>query len=124
MKLIYIILLSIIIAIVIIIIGVILKKLYLVDPEVKYTLKTKPILANDGNLYKVHNFGDSTMAANILAEINSILIQLISYLKNKYSVNLSNSSNSSNSSNLYYDAVKKILMRYNPLSKLLKSATI
>jgi len=111
MKLIYIILLSIIIAIVVIVIGIILKKSYLVDPEVKYTLKTKPILANDGNLYKVHNFGDSTTAANILAKINSILIELISYLKNKYGVKINNSNNSNN---LYYDAIKKILMRYNP----------
>jgi hypothetical protein len=110
MKLIYVILLSIIIAVIIIIITVILKKLYLIDPDIKYTLKTRPILANDGNTYKVHNFGDSATAANILASINSILIKLLSYLKNKYSVQINNNYNE----NSKYDAVKKILMRYNP----------
>lgn len=109
MKLIYVILLSIIIAIIIVIIGEIFKKSYLINPEIKYTLKTKPILANDGNLYKVHNFGDSNTAANILASINLVLTELISYLKNKYNVRINSSGN-----DLKYNAIKKILMRYNP----------
>jgi len=109
MKFIFAILLSIVISIIIIAIGIIFKKKYLVDPEIKYTLKTKAVVANDGNKYKVHNYGDSTTAANILSTINNVLIELISYLKNKYNVKVDN-----NYSNSNYLAVKKILMRYNP----------
>jgi hypothetical protein len=110
MKFIFTVLFAIIISIVIIIIGILFKKNYSIDPEIKYTLRTKLVLANDGNKYKVHNYGDSTKAANILAAINNVLVQLISYLKNKYNVRINN--NYPANSTQY--AVKRILMRYNP----------
>lgn len=107
MKFIFLIIVAIIISFIIIIIGILFKKSYTISPEIKYTLKTKKVLADDGNTYKVHNYGDATTAANILAHINNILIQLITYLKNKYITN-------KEMNNDIYIAVKKILMRYNP----------
>jgi hypothetical protein len=108
-----IIIIAIIITIVIITIGYVIKyKYFSINHETVYTLKTKPITATDGNTYNVHNFSDAGTAANILAYINKVLVQLIAHLKYKYIGVGYNKKLLLN--NKYTNAVNNILMRYNP----------
>jgi len=111
-KIIYFIAIIIILFITIISIGHLIKNNYVINPETRFTLNTKPIVASDGNIYKVHNYNDATSAANILATINKKIIELMAYLKYKYIG--TGYTNAQNDQNDITSAVNKILMRYNP----------
>ena len=111
-KLILTILISIIISIIIIFIGYTIKK-NMTNVDTKYTNNTKNIYAKDGKSYKVHNFNDANDAANALAEMNSVMVKLIAYLKYKY-VGRGYQKNAFVSNYDKISAINNILNRYNP----------
>jgi len=111
-KLILTILISIIISIIIILIGYTIKKNNS-GVDTKYTNNTKSIYAKDGKKYKVHNFNDASDAANALAEINAVMVNLIAHLKYKY-VGRGYEKNAFVSNYDKISAVNNILNRYNP----------
>lgn len=111
-KLILTILISIIISIIIIFIGYTIKK-NMTNVDTKYTNNTKNIYAKDGKSYKVHNFNDANDAANALAEMNSVMVKLIAYLKYKY-VGRGYQKNEFVSNYDKISAINNILNRYNP----------
>jgi len=108
------ILIAIIIIIVLILFGYLIKYNYTTNTETKYTNNTKSVFAQDGNMYKVHNYDDAIDAANALSIINTTMINLITYLKHKY-IGVGYTKKIANKTPTdIYDAVIKILQRYNP----------
>lgn len=108
------ILIAIIIIFVFILLGYGIRYQYTINTESKYTNHTKQIFAQDGNTYKVHNFNDAYNAANALAIINDTLTKLITYLKHKYIGVGYTKKIANNTSPEIYNAVTKLLQRYNP----------
>jgi len=113
-KLIYAILVALLIIIIFVLFGYGIRYRYTFNTETKYTNNTKDIYAQDGNIYKVHNYEDATDAANALAIINDTILKLNTHLKHKYVGVGYNLKGYGNTSPEMYTAVTKILQRYNP----------